>query len=95
MGFFSKLFNLSSTDSTSQIEPVEYKGFLIYPEAKKEGGGQYRIAGRICRKIDGKIKTHQFIRSDILTSEQQTNEIMITKSKLFIDQMDGKIFQQK
>lgn len=46
MGFFSRLFGGSEkTAEVKTIEPVEYKGFLIYQESISEGG-QYRIAGR-------------------------------------------------
>lgn len=90
MGFLSKLFCGSKREEKT-AEAVEYKGYSIYAEALKEGG-QYRIAGRICKEIDGEIKTHEFIRSDVLTSEQQANEIMIKKAQLFIDQMGKSIF---
>lgn len=90
MGFLSNLFGGSKAEEKT-AEAVEYKGYSIYPEALKEGG-QYRIAGRICKEIDGEIKTHTFIRSDVLTSEDQANEIMLKKAQLYIDQMGKTIF---
>lgn len=90
MGLLSKLFGASEVKEKI-TEAVEYKGYSIYPEARKEGS-QYRIAGRICKEIDGEIKTHDFIRSDVLTSEEQANEIMLQKARLFIDQMSDSIF---
>ncbi|PWI32353.1 transcriptional regulator [Vibrio albus] len=91
MGLFSKLFGSKSSEQTTEVEPVEYKGFLIYQEAVKEGG-QYRIAGRITKEKDGEIKSHRFIRSDLVTSEQDANELMLNKAKMFIDQMGDSIF---
>lgn len=92
MGFFSKLFSGSKTDVTQkEVTPLEYKGFLIYQEAKAESG-QYRVAGRITKEIDGELKVHHFIRSDVVLSETDANELMLNKAKLFIDQMGGNIF---
>ncbi|RJX75478.1 transcriptional regulator [Vibrio sinensis] len=92
MGLFSRLFGTKSKESTTQcIEPIEYKGFLIYPEALSESG-QYRIAGRIERLINDELKSHRFIRSDVLSNEQDANDFMLKKAQLYIDQMNGSIF---
>lgn len=91
MGLFSKLFGSRSNEQPKEVEPFEYKGFLVYQEAMSEGG-QYRIAGRITKEINGEIKTHRFIRSDLLGSEQDANELMLNKAKMFIDQMGDSIF---
>lgn len=92
MGFFSKWFGSDSKASEMPTrEPVEYKTFFIYQEAKPENG-QYRVAGRITKEVDGELKQHDFIRSDVVSSEQDANELMLSKAKLFIDQMHGNIF---
>ncbi|MDV7103506.1 HlyU family transcriptional regulator [Vibrio sp. TH_r3] len=92
MGFFSKLFGSNTVSSPKvQVEPVEYEGFLIYPDAKPESS-QYRIAGRITKERDGEIQEHNFIRSDVVASKETANELMLTKAKMFIDQMRGEIF---
>ncbi|BBM66725.1 HlyU family transcriptional regulator [Vibrio alfacsensis] len=92
MGFFSRLFGGGkSTAEVKNIEPIEYKGFLIYQDSISENG-QYRIAGRIEKEFDGEVKSHRFIRSDLLGSEQDANELMLKKSQMFIDQMGEKIF---
>lgn len=90
MGFFSSLFS-GKEKQAKHVEPVEYKEFLIYQQAIAESG-QYRIAGRITKEIDGEIKEHRFIRSDVVSSEQDANDLMLNKAKMFIDQMNGKIF---
>ena len=74
-----------------EVEPIEYNGFLIYPEPIAEGG-QYRIAGQITKELDGEMKSHRFIRSDVLSSKSDACELMVKKSKMFIDQSSGKIF---
>ncbi len=90
MGLFSKLFGAKEKPQ-QQVEPIEYKGFLIYQESIAESG-QYRIAGRIIQEVDGETKEHRFIRSDVVSSEQAANDLMLRKAKMFIDQMNGKIF---
>lgn len=95
MGFLSRLFGKKEDNQTSsapEVEPLEYKGYLIYPESISEQG-QYRIAGRICKEVDNDLKTHRFIRSDLLASLDSANELMITKSKMCIDQQGDGLFQ--
>ncbi|MDF2154486.1 HlyU family transcriptional regulator [Vibrio sp. CAU 1672] len=92
MGLFSRLFGgRKEPEQPKAVEPIEYKGFLIYQESIAEGG-QYRVAGRITKEIDGEVKNHRFIRSDLLGSEQDANELMLKKSQMFIDQMGESIF---
>lgn len=91
MGFFSKLFGLDKTEQAVEAEPVEYEGYLIYPEPIAESG-QYRIAGRICKEIGGEMKTHTFIRSDLLASKQDAETFMLEKAKMFIDQTGESMF---
>ncbi len=90
MGLFSKLFG-STPKPEEKVEPVEYKGFYIYAEAQPESG-QYRVAGRITKTVDDETKEHRFIRSDVVQSKEDANSLMLHKSKLFIDQMNGNIF---
>ena len=87
------LFGSSSETTKSQgAEPIEHEGFLIYPEPQREGG-QYRVAGRICKCIDGEIRSHHFIRSDLCGSPEQANELMIEKAKNFIRHAQDEMFQ--
>ncbi|WP_241910967.1 HlyU family transcriptional regulator, partial [Vibrio splendidus] len=53
---------------------------------------QYRVAGRIEKEFDGEIKTHRFIRSDVVSNKQDADELMLKKSQMFIDQMGDNIF---
>ncbi len=92
MGFFSRLFGGSTKSvEVKTVEPVEYKGFQIYPESIPEGG-QFRIAGRVEKKLDGVLKSHRFIRSDLMTTKGDADELMLKKSQMFIDQMGDRIF---
>lgn len=92
MGLFSRLFGGNKDEKKVEVEPVEYKGYLIYQEAMPEGG-QYRIAGRITKELDDEVKTHRFIRSDVLSSQTDADEFMLKKAQMFIDQMGDTIFQ--
>jgi len=91
VGLFSRLFGGKSEDKTESVEPVEYKEFLIYQEVIAEGG-QYRVAGRITKEVDGELKTHRFIRSDVMSNKNDAEELMLKKAQMFIDQMSGRIF---
>ncbi|CEO40830.1 transcriptional regulator [Photobacterium kishitanii] len=92
MGLFSWLFGNKETTETVVIEPIEYNGYLIYPDPQKEGG-QFRIAGRICKKIDDTTQTHHFIRSDLLPSKSDAEAFMIKKAQMFIDQTGERMFK--
>ncbi|MGF1734517.1 HlyU family transcriptional regulator [Photobacterium satsumensis] len=92
MGFFSKLFGFSKQETkAANVEPIEYEGYLIYPEPKAEGG-QFRIAGRICKHFGDEVKTHMFVRSDLLSSKADAESFMVNKAKMFIDQTGDKMF---
>mgnify|MGYP006096221453 CR=1 FL=1 len=92
MEFFSKIFGgKEQTEQKIEIKPVEYKGFDIYQDAIAESG-QYRVAGRIEKEFGGEIKTHRFIRSDVVSNKQDADELMLKKSQMFIDQMGDNIF---
>ncbi|MET4693729.1 HlyU family transcriptional regulator [Endozoicomonas lisbonensis] len=93
MGFFSKLFGLDkeSEQPETVVEPVDYQGFQIYAEAKAVSS-QFQVNGRICKEIDGELKTHDFIRSDLFMMPEDANEVMLRKARMFIDQMGEGIF---
>lgn len=74
------------------VEPIEHEGFLIYPEPQPEGS-QYRLAGRICKQIDGELQTHLFIRSDIISDKEEACRLMVEKAKNFILHTQGDIFR--
>ncbi|ENM5742598.1 transcriptional regulator [Vibrio metoecus] len=91
MGLFSRLFGKTKQQTLPEVQPFEYKGFMIYQEPIAENG-QFRIAGRITQEINGELKTYRFIRSDLLANKADAEELMLKKAQLFIDQMSGQIF---
>ncbi len=90
MSLFSKFKALfgDSTPAAAQVLPsVEYNGFTITPEPQPEGG-QYRVSGWV-RKDE---LEHQFIRADILPSQQACADEMIRKAQIMIDQRGESLF---
>jgi hypothetical protein len=90
---FSALFKGQPTQAV-EVSPTEYAGYLIYPEPMAEGG-QYRLAGRITREVEGTLLTHRFIRSDLFTSPADAERFMVQKAHTFIDQMGERMFEPR
>ena len=87
MSLWKKLFGGSGGNPAA--EPVEHKGFLIFPEPIREDG-QYRIAARI-EKGD---KVHQLIRADLIRDLDEANEASLGKAKQMIDQLGDGLFKE-
>ncbi len=84
---FSALFGGEPTKAP-EVTPTEYAGYLIYPEPMAEGG-QYRLAGRITKVLDGVLQTHRFIRSDLFANPADAERFMVQKAHTFIES-DGR-----
>lgn len=100
MGFFSGLRSLfsgasgESSDSNLPTEPTEviqHNGFSIIPAPISEGG-QYRVAATITKGEGELLKTHKFIRSDVIANRDECITFTIMKAKLTIDQSGERIF---
>jgi hypothetical protein len=89
---FKSLFSGSVKPAAPAAEPTDYKGYQIYAEPMDEGS-QYRLAGRICKEINGELKTHVFIRSDLFPSKADAEQWMVRKAQVFIDQSGDSMFQ--
>ncbi|MDM5126880.1 HlyU family transcriptional regulator [Aeromonas salmonicida] len=76
------------------VTPTEYAGYLIYPEPMAEGG-QYRLAGRITKELDGVLQTHRFIRSDLFANPADAERFMVQKAHTFIDQTGDRMFDPR
>lgn len=88
MSLFSKLFGGGGKPDP---EPVEYKGFDIFPDLMDEGG-KYRLSARIEKTIDGDRKTYPVIRADTFDSRDQAESFSIAKAKQVIDEQGEGIF---
>ncbi len=88
MSIFSKLFG---GGEKSELQPVSYKGFDIFPVLIAEGG-KYRLSARIEKIINGDRKTNALIRADVFESRDQAESFSITKAKQVIDEQGECIF---
>ncbi|KJZ16129.1 transcriptional regulator [Marinomonas sp. S3726] len=95
MGIFSGIKNLFSGSGEAEVkaeEAVEYKGFSIIPAPMSEGG-QYRVAATITQTLsEDEVKTHNFIRSDLIPNRDECISITLRKAKMMIDQQGDRIF---
>ncbi|GLS89205.1 transcriptional activator HlyU [Psychromonas marina] len=94
MGFFSGLKSLflgDSSGSAKTSETIKYNDFSIIPAPIREGG-QYRVAGTITKGEGEALKTHKFIRSDVIDNRDECISLTIRKAKLAIDQSEDRIF---
>lgn len=99
--FFSKILSAFGSGQPSdapqkavQAEPHAHGEYLIYPAPIKEGG-QFRLAGRIEKKVGDEVLVHEFIRADVFTSMDDAVEFTIRKAKLIIDQNGALLFPGK
>lgn len=90
---FTALFG-GQPAAVAEVTPTEYAGYLIYPEPMAEGG-QYRLAGRITKELDGVLQTHRFIRSDLFANPADAERFMVQKAHTFIDQMGDSMFEPR
>lgn len=88
MSLLSRLFGSSAP---AKAEPVVHNGYRIFPQPIREGG-VYRIAAKIEKDFDGTVKTHQLIRADTRTSQDEAIEASLGKARQAIDQLGDSLF---
>lgn len=88
MSLLSKLFGKKPTP---QHAAEDYNGFRITPQPISEGGS-FRISAKIEKDLNGAVKTHEMIRADTTTSEDEAIASSVRKAKIFIDQMGDNLF---
>lgn len=94
--FFSSLLSaFSGKDKPARAakgaDPVSYGDCLIYPEPLPEGG-QYRLAGRIEKEVNGEILVRHVIRADMFSSMDDAVTFTIRKAEQIIDQNGPSLF---
>ena len=72
-------------------EPQLYGDCTIYAEPRKEGG-QYRLAGRIEKKVGDEVLVRNFIRADLFSSSDDAIECTVRKAHQIIDQHGASLF---
>ncbi|MFC3282587.1 HlyU family transcriptional regulator [Litchfieldella rifensis] len=80
--------------SAPDVEPVEYKGYLIISDPQ-DRDGQFRVSGWIRKPVDGgEMLEHRFERSDVVSSREACDELMVSKAQRFIDDLGDDIFNK-
>lgn len=95
MGFLSglkSLFAPGAAPAAKAEDPIEYKGFVIIPAPIAESG-QYRVAATITKGEGEEVKTHTFIRSDLIANREECINVTERKAKMTIDQLGDSIFR--
>lgn len=64
---------------------------MIYQEPIAENG-QFRVAGRITQEINGELKTHRFIRSDLVSNKADAEELMLKKPSYLLTKCQDRSF---
>lgn len=94
MSFWKRLFGFgggSGASGSFENETREYEGHVIHAEPVKDNG-QWRLAGRITREIDGETKEHKYVRADLFSSREDAVNFAFQKGELIIRQMGKSLF---
>lgn len=83
----------TSTDGheTAPGHAVEYRGFVIVPEPYKTRG-QWQLAARITKDVDGETREHHLIRADLMSDAEEAREHAVLKAKRIIDERGDGLF---
>lgn len=96
MSWLSKIFGGGGAGGAAPkgaaANAEEYNGFRIIPEPQKEGG-QFRIAARIEKDVDGATKVHHLIRADTMAGFDQAVQASVSKARQMIDEQGERIFR--
>lgn len=93
MSFFKRIFGSRSAGVTASFAPEsqDYKDHTIFAEPVKDNG-QWRLAGRVTKTIDGEVKEHKFVRADVFSSRDDAVSFAFKKGELIVDQLGKSLF---
>jgi hypothetical protein len=94
-GFLGKLFGGDAGEKPPVSRAgtvVEYQGFTILPEPFQRGG-QWQLAARITKIVDGETKEHHLIRADLIADPEEAQSSAVMKAKRMIDEQGDGIFR--
>jgi hypothetical protein len=92
MSFWKSLFGGASAGQAPSAPPrEEYKGFAIEAMPIAEAG-QFQIAGRITKEINGTRQEHSFRRADRFSSQDEAVNFTFVKARQIIDQGGDRLF---
>jgi hypothetical protein len=95
MSFWKTLFGGSpSPKAAMEPEPVaeeSYKGFTV-KALIMHVGGEYQLAGRIEKEVDGELRVHKFIRADRMSSKEDVVSLSLAKGRQIVDEQGERMF---
>ena len=96
-GFFRGLMGSGGSeggagDAPVKGEAVEYNGYSIAPECRKQGS-QWLTAGVISKPFDDEVKEHHFIRADLHANKDDAEACAVMKGKRIVDEQGDKMFE--
>ena len=92
--FLRKLVAGTPGAASAAADPVAYNGFQIVPTPSRTDGG-WRVQAVISKEMQGEVKTHEFVRADIVSDRDGAIEMTINKARRTIDEQGERIFQEK
>ena len=87
MSWLSRIFGGGAGAGAPEAEALDYKGFAITPQPRKDGG-HYRVAALI--EKDG--RRHELIRADVVESLDVATEVSLSKARQMIDEQGERLF---
>jgi hypothetical protein len=92
MSFWKSLFGGDGVDSKAKpAKREDYNGYTIEAAPLSESG-QYQIAGKISKTVDGVHKDHTFRRADHFSSFEDAERFTFIKARQIIDQNGDRMF---
>ncbi len=92
--WLGKLLGGSASAAGPETAPgpaVSYNACEITPEPYRVGG-QWQLAARIRKTVDGQTKEHHLIRADLLSDPEEAREHAIAKAKRLVDEQGDGLF---
>jgi hypothetical protein len=92
MSFWKSLFGGGAASTASPAKSEDYNGYTLWSAPVAEGG-QFQLAGRITKTVDGVEKEHTFMRADRFTSREDAESFGLVKARQIVDQSGDRIFK--
>lgn len=92
-GYLSKWFQREKDESgeTAAGDAVTYRGFTIVPEPYRNQG-QWQLAARITKEIDGETREHRLVRADLVSDAEEARRHAVSKAQRLIDERGDGVF---
>lgn len=91
MSFWKSLFGGGIASQSAPSAREEYEGYEVLSTPIAEDG-QYQVAGRISKTINGVLKAHNFRRADRFSTFEDAERFTFVKARQIIDQSGDRIF---